>query len=299
MISYNQLLQFVTVVQHRSMSKAAEKMYIAQPAISASIKKMETELGVQLFYYENRQLYLTEDGKNIYQIASEILYSYSKLENYTSYNTQPEYTYFRYYASPAIHDILTPALDLPNQFPRMRFLFYTCSNHQEFLDFLCQAEQQENIFGLFFIPSDVFEQFSFPQTLSVKIIASYQTQLITSLYTQHPVCSKKVLYKKDVQNIPFINYTNNLCHPLADPAADLISDHLTAPNTSLINSYLYNYPDSFIIGCLPFSNLAQEPLKRIPIADAPATNLVLLYNSSPDDTFYSQLFSLVHSYCAV
>ncbi len=297
MISYNQLLQFVTVVQNNSISKAAEKMFIAQPAISASIKKMETELKVQLFYYENKRLHLTEDGKNIYEIASEILFSYAKLENYKSYTTYQEYTDFRYYATPAIHETLTPQLDLLDCFPRMRFLFYNCSNQQQFQDFLCETEQHENTFGIFFIPSNFLKARTFPTTLSVQVLASFPTLLLTSPNSKHPLCSKKSLCVKDLQKISFIDYTNNLCHPVADSAADSLSNQLIAPNTSLINSYLYNYPDSFILGCLPFNFLASQPLKRIPIEDAPAINLVLIYKSSGDDTFYTQLFSLVHSLC--
>lgn len=58
MITQNQMTQFVTVVRNHSITKAAEELFIAQPAISATIKKIEKELSVDLFTYENKQMHL-------------------------------------------------------------------------------------------------------------------------------------------------------------------------------------------------------------------------------------------------
>ena len=41
--------QIYAVYQEHSFSKAAEKLYISQPALSNAIKKVEKELGLQLF----------------------------------------------------------------------------------------------------------------------------------------------------------------------------------------------------------------------------------------------------------
>lgn len=295
MITYNQLLQFVTVVQNQSISRAAEKLFIAQPAVSASVKKMETELNVQLFHYENKRLHLTEDGKKIYEIASDILFSYAKLENYTRYVGYGETTPVHYYASPALHDLLTPHLNLLNDFPKMRFIFHSCGNYQDFQDFLAYIKQDENCFGLFFLPESELSYLTAFDHLSLQSIATFPTLLITSANSKHPLCSKKSLSTQDLQDISFIDYTCNLCHPIS--TTQELHDSLSAPNTTLINSYLTTYPDTFIVGCLPFAFLAQEPLKRIPIHDAPTIHLVLIYANTSDDTFYTLFFSLVHSLC--
>lgn len=297
MITYNQLLQFVTVVQNHSISNAAKKLFIAQPAISASIKKMETELNVQLFASENKRLHLTEDGKKIYEIASDILFSYAKLENYTRYNDYDQVMTFHFYASLTLHDLLISRLDLLNIFPQMRFLFHTCKDYVDFKNFLIYAEQYEHCCGLFFIPASNLSDLSAHESISMQIIATFPTLLIASSQSKHPLCSKKSVSTKDLQNIPLIDYTGNLYSQVSTmPPLD---DSLSAPNVALINSYLDTYPDAFIIGCLPFIFQVQESWKRIPIDDAPAIHLVLIYANTSDNTFYTQLFSLIHSQCIV
>ena len=39
MITYTQMLQYATVVRNKSITKAAEQLFVAQPAISSTIKK--------------------------------------------------------------------------------------------------------------------------------------------------------------------------------------------------------------------------------------------------------------------
>ena len=44
-----QLLQFKTIAECKTMTQAAKKLHISQPALSTGLKKLEEELGVQLF----------------------------------------------------------------------------------------------------------------------------------------------------------------------------------------------------------------------------------------------------------
>ena len=53
-----------------SISKAADKLYISQPALSQQLKKMEKELEVDLFIRSNKGIDLTEEGKIVYKYYS-------------------------------------------------------------------------------------------------------------------------------------------------------------------------------------------------------------------------------------
>lgn len=64
---------FVQVAQEGSFTRAAEKLYLTQPALSLQIKALETELGTPLFERRNRQIFLTEVGRMVLQRAKEIL----------------------------------------------------------------------------------------------------------------------------------------------------------------------------------------------------------------------------------
>lgn len=64
-LSYTRVLQFLTIVKHMNMTKAAQELYISQPAISSSLNKLEEELGVPLFYRDKNKLILTSQAENL------------------------------------------------------------------------------------------------------------------------------------------------------------------------------------------------------------------------------------------
>lgn len=64
---------FVAVCECNSMTKAAEKLYMAQPAVSRAISELETYYGTRFFERISRRLEITEAGKEYYSHASNIL----------------------------------------------------------------------------------------------------------------------------------------------------------------------------------------------------------------------------------
>jgi DNA-binding transcriptional LysR family regulator len=60
---------FLTVVKERSFTRAAEKLFRTQPAVSLAIQRLETELGERLLDRSGRDLALTEAGRLVYECA--------------------------------------------------------------------------------------------------------------------------------------------------------------------------------------------------------------------------------------
>ncbi|UIJ77501.1 cis,cis-muconate-binding transcription regulator CatM [Acinetobacter sp. SH20PTE14] len=67
------LRYFVTVVEEQSITKAADKLCIAQPPLSRQIQKLEEELGITLFERGSRPVKTTEAGMFFYEHAVQIL----------------------------------------------------------------------------------------------------------------------------------------------------------------------------------------------------------------------------------
>lgn len=58
-----QIEYFLEVAESQHITQSAEKLHIAQPALSQAIKRLESELGVELFEKKGRNIVLTEYGK--------------------------------------------------------------------------------------------------------------------------------------------------------------------------------------------------------------------------------------------
>lgn len=75
-----ELLYFKTVADEKSLSKAAQKLFLSQPSLSVCMQKIELNLGVKLFKRTSSGLLLTFAGERYYQIATDILRIYSDFE---------------------------------------------------------------------------------------------------------------------------------------------------------------------------------------------------------------------------
>lgn len=64
---------FLDVAATEHMTKSAQRLHVAQPALSRSIARMEAELGVQLFRREGRGLKLTEEGRSLQRSLAPIV----------------------------------------------------------------------------------------------------------------------------------------------------------------------------------------------------------------------------------
>lgn len=71
---------FNIVAKHLSFTKAAEQLYISQPAISKSIKNLEQEYKTTLFIRKRNSIELTPEGKSFLIYANKILAIYTEMD---------------------------------------------------------------------------------------------------------------------------------------------------------------------------------------------------------------------------
>jgi DNA-binding transcriptional LysR family regulator len=72
-MTLEQLRIFLAVAEHLHFTRAAETLYITQPAVSAAIQSLETEYSVKLFHRVGRRVEIAEAGKLLFLEAQKIL----------------------------------------------------------------------------------------------------------------------------------------------------------------------------------------------------------------------------------
>lgn len=71
-LNYHHLFYFKTIGEEGSVSKAAQKLRLGQPTLSAQLKQFEEALGILLFERRHKKLVLTEQGRVALEYAREI-----------------------------------------------------------------------------------------------------------------------------------------------------------------------------------------------------------------------------------
>lgn len=71
-MTLTQLKYAVTVAGEKSMNEAAKKLFISQPSLSAAIRELETEIGIEIFRRMSRGVVLTPEGEEFIGYARQV-----------------------------------------------------------------------------------------------------------------------------------------------------------------------------------------------------------------------------------
>lgn len=107
---------FLSVYSLNSITQAAHQLHITQPAVSRSIKEIEEHYQIKLFERLSHHLYVTKQGQQFYQYATQIISLYDEMEqSLTNQNSQS----LRIGTSITIGNLLLPKLvsSMKKQFP--------------------------------------------------------------------------------------------------------------------------------------------------------------------------------------
>ncbi len=72
-MTFLQIRYFIEVATLKSVTKAADKLYVSEQAVSKQLKSLERELGFPLIYQSNRQTEMTSSGEKLFQIWEPML----------------------------------------------------------------------------------------------------------------------------------------------------------------------------------------------------------------------------------
>ena len=72
-MTLTQLRYAITVANSDSMNEAARNLFISQPSLSAAIKELEEEVGIEVFRRTNRGISVTPEGEEFIGYARQVV----------------------------------------------------------------------------------------------------------------------------------------------------------------------------------------------------------------------------------
>ena len=123
-MNLSDLRYLVAVADHRHFGRAAEACFVSQPTLSTQIKKLERELGVELFERHPRQVLLTDAGARVVEHARAAVAEADAIREVARQTRDPEAGTIRLGLFPTLGPYLLPHVvpALHERFPRLELL---------------------------------------------------------------------------------------------------------------------------------------------------------------------------------
>lgn len=179
---------FLIVEKHRSISKAAEELFITQPALSKQIRQFEQRIGAMLFDRKN-SFELTEAGKIVKKYAEKIFADIDEMNATLAYlksNTENNIILNVHSASKIIFELIDEFI---SKHPAVSFQ-------------LIQNEYPDNANLTVFSTDKILKD-------SNENILLLSERIKVALPASHPLTEKKEITLSDLDNEPFIFLTKD------------------------------------------------------------------------------------------
>ena len=285
------LRYLIEISHYRSLSVAAEKLHISQPALSKSIKKLEQELNVQLLNRTTKGVSLTEEGKHIVELAEkafayldeiELLYQNKQLvHNHVASDT------LNIYINPTYSTILMPDLSKELELHPMIALHNLPLSYDTAS--LINESNQNIILDVF--PDD----YKPPCNISKTILGESTAYIMYADNFPYISSKKNSVSFSELLEIPLVTARASYC--VQTILLDILKKHgtpnikLTAPdNNAAIFALKQSHLAMLSIKLFKKNNLAS--LNYLPIRNAPHFNLCLLYQNDFPQSDISYLTAL-------
>lgn len=124
---------FYTVAKCGSLTRAADELFISQPAVSQAIKQLESQLGGQLFNRTHKGMELSEvGGKQIFPIIEQALKLFDEAENKYFTLKDTAYGVLRICASDTVstHFLLPIIKEYHERYPDVNLILQNCTSSE-------------------------------------------------------------------------------------------------------------------------------------------------------------------------
>lgn len=198
-----QLKYIVKIVECGSMNEASHALYISQPALSAAVKDLENELGIEIFTRSSQGIALTVDGAEFLTYARQVLDQAALLEaRYTNAKPRKQLcsvaTQHYMFAVEAfvemIHDTRSDEYEFSIRETRTRDIINQVANLQSEIGILYLSDFNKHVIGK--VLREKHLEFHPLFRAGVQVFIS----------RDNPLATKSHLTMKDLEPYPFIQF---------------------------------------------------------------------------------------------
>ncbi len=247
----------VEVAKTRSISKAAENLYMGQPNLSRAIKELEESLGITIFRRTTKGISITQDGEEFLQYARQIVQKVDEVEQIYHNGRQKKQSFsvcaprasYLSYAMGDFSRCMKPGS--PAEFYYCETNSMNTINSVVREDFNLGIVRYQSSYERYF--SDLFKD----KKLSSETIAEFTYLMIIS--RDHPLASKKEVFLDDLTNCI------EVCH--ADPYVPTVPmiDVRKSELTEFVDRKIYVYERGtqfVILGSVPDTFMWVSPVPQ-------------------------------------
>ena len=191
-ITLKQLQVFICITQEKTITAAAEKLFLSKPAVSMSLSELEKQLGNPLFERKNNRLFINDRGKQLLPLADEQI-ERSKLISTLFTDSHQLNGRLAIGASNTLGNHLLPFLlaDFRKQFNQHNQSLLI-ENSQAICD---QIKDYELDIGL--VEANLFDS-------KLSAVKWLQDEMVIVCHTDHPLTEKKYLNIEDLEDQQWI-----------------------------------------------------------------------------------------------
>lgn len=191
--SINSLLVFHEVVRHRSFTKAAEELFVSQPAVTKHIKGLEQKVGMRLIERSGGGFHLSEAGKILFKSAHTISNHLRGVENHLGRLKKEHHGLLRIGTTESYSRCLMPTLlsGFQNLYPSIKIALDVGSS-EEIEKSLTAYRNDVALIGMTKIPS------------KLESIPFLREDLVLIVSPSHPMAKREKISLKAIRKFPFI-----------------------------------------------------------------------------------------------
>lgn len=187
-LNLNQLRAFYFAARCGSISRAAEELFISQPAVSMQIRGLEDRYGIRLFLRKKRRLELTESGRKLYEMAEQIFRLVREAEVLLLEDSELE----------------THVLKIGSTKTLVRYILagYISRFRESFPKIQIQIDEgssEKMVQSVLENRNDLAIVGRMPYDSRLKIIPFIRDELVLLVSPRHPLCGKKMISIEDLQ----------------------------------------------------------------------------------------------------